>query len=74
MDRLKLETVYLRALDALMSAEEYQIQAAICRLRRAQARLHGWEVRRSPTKHSHRRRGSLPVHLSPPSMRPPKAA
>jgi hypothetical protein len=35
MDRLKLETVYLRALDALMSAvDEYQIQAAIFRLRR----------------------------------------
>jgi hypothetical protein len=47
MDRLKLETVYLRALDALMSADEYQIQAAIFRLRRAQARLHGWEVQRS---------------------------
>jgi hypothetical protein len=77
MDRLKLETVYLRALDALMSAEEYQIQAAICRLRRAQARLHGWEVHGSPTIHS-RRRGStslpLPGHLSPHSMRPPKAA
>ena len=27
-----------------MSADEYQIQAAIFRLRRAQARLHGWEV------------------------------
>jgi hypothetical protein len=44
MDRLKLETVYLRALDALMSADEYQMQAAIFRLRRAQARLHGWEA------------------------------
>jgi hypothetical protein len=76
MDRLKLETVYLRALDALMSADEYQIQAAIFRLRRAQARLHGWEVRRSPTIHSlsHRRRASLPAHLSPHSMRPSKAA
>ena len=74
MDRLKLETVYLRALDALMSAEEYQIQAAVCRLRRAQARLHGWEVHGSPTIHSHRRRALLPVHLSPHSMRPPKAA
>jgi hypothetical protein len=77
MDRLKLETVYLGALDALMSAEEYQIQAAIFRLRRAQARLHGWEVHGSPTIHS-RRRGStslpLPGHLSPHSMRPPKAA
>jgi hypothetical protein len=55
MDRLKLETVYLGALDALMSAEEYQIQAAIFRLRRAQARLHGWEVHGSPTIHSRRR-------------------
>ena len=74
MDRLKLETVYLRALDALMSADEYQIQAAIFRLRRAQARLHGWEVQGSPPTHSYRRRASLPVHLSPHSMRPPKAA
>ena len=75
MDRLKLETVYLRALDALMSAvDEYQIQAAIFRLRRAQARLHGWEVERSPTIHSHRRRAPLPVQLSPHSMRPRKAA
>ena len=74
MDRLKLETIYLRALDALMSAEEYQIQAAIFRLRRAQGRLHGWEVQGSPTTHSHRRRASLPVHLSPHSVRPPKAA
>jgi hypothetical protein len=65
MDRLKLETVYLSALDALMSAvDEYQIQTAIFRLRRAQARLHGWEVQGSPTIHSHRRRASLPVHLS----------
>ena len=75
MDRLKLETVYLGALDALMSAvDEYQIQAAIFRLRRAQARLHGWEVQRSPTIHSHRRRAPLPAHLSPHSVRPPKAA
>jgi hypothetical protein len=74
MDRLKLETVYLRALDALMSAEEYQIQAAIFRLRRAQARLHGWEVQGSPPTHSYRRRASLPVHLSLHSVRPPKAA
>jgi len=75
MDRLKLETVYLHALDALMSAvDEYQIQAAIFRLHRAQARLHGWEVQRSPTIHSHSRRASLPVHLSPHFMRPPKAA
>jgi hypothetical protein len=43
MDRLKLETAYLRALDVVMSAvDEYQLQAAIFRLRRAQARLHGW--------------------------------
>jgi hypothetical protein len=42
MVRLKLETAYLRALDVLMSAvDEYQLQAAIFRLRRAQARLHG---------------------------------
>jgi hypothetical protein len=74
MDRLKLETVYLRALDALMSADEYQIQAAIFRLRRAQARLHGWEVQGSPPTHSYRRRASLPVHLSLHSVRPPKAA
>jgi hypothetical protein len=72
MDRLKLETVYLRALDALMSADEYQIQAAIFRLRRAQARLHGWEVQR--TIHSPTRIASLPVHFSPHSMRPPRAA
>ena len=70
MDRLKLETVYLGALDALMSAEGYQIQAAIFRLRRAQARLHGWEVQRSPTIHSPTRRASLPVHFSPHSRRP----
>jgi hypothetical protein len=45
MDRLKQETAYLRALDALMSAvDEYQLQAAIFRLRRAQARLHGREM------------------------------
>ena len=74
MDRLKLEIVYLSALDALMSADEYQIQAAIFRLRRAQARLHGWEVQRSPTIHSPTRRASLPVHFSPHSRRPPKAA
>src|SRR5580704_2631736 len=49
IDRLKLETVYLRALDALMSAvDEYQLQAAILRLRRAQARLHGSEMQGSP--------------------------
>ena len=55
MDRLKLETVYLRALDALMSAvDEYQLQAAILRLRRAQARLHGREMQGS---HDPERRG-----------------
>jgi hypothetical protein len=43
MDRLKLETTYLRALDGVMSAvDEYQLQAAKFRLRSAQARLHGW--------------------------------
>jgi hypothetical protein len=63
MDRLKLETLYRRALDALMSAvDEYQIHTAIFRLRRAQARLHGWEVQGSPTIHSRRRRASLPAH------------
>jgi hypothetical protein len=62
MDRSKLETVYLRALDALMSAvDEYQIQAAIFRLRRAQGRLHGWEAQGSPTTHSHRRRDRDPA-------------
>jgi hypothetical protein len=41
IDRLKLETGYLSALDALMSAiDEHQLHAAILRLRRAQARLH----------------------------------
>ena len=75
MDRSKLETNYLRALDALMSAvDEYQMQPAVLRLRRAQACLHGWEAQGSPTTHSPRRRASLPVHLSPHSMRPPKAA
>ena len=43
MDRLKLETAYRRALDVLMSAvDERQLQGAIFRLHRAQARLHGW--------------------------------
>ena len=59
MDRLKLETVYLRALDALMSADEYQIQAAIFRLRRAQARLHGWEVQRGSVRQVLQRRSRL---------------
>jgi hypothetical protein len=36
INRLKLETVYLRALDTLMLAvDEYQLQAAILRLGRA---------------------------------------
>ena len=53
MDRLKLETLYLRAFDALMSAvDEYQLQAAIFRLRRAQARLH---ERERPGLHPERR-------------------
>jgi hypothetical protein len=55
MDRLKLETAYLRALDVVMSAvDEYQLQAAIFRLRRAQARLHGWGMQGS---HDPERRG-----------------
>ncbi len=54
MDRLKLETAYLRALDVVMSADEYQLQAAIFRLRRAQARLHGWGM---PGSHAPERRG-----------------
>jgi hypothetical protein len=56
MDRLKLETDYLRALDMLMSADEYQLQAAILRLDRAQARLHGWGM---PGSHDPERRGYL---------------
>jgi hypothetical protein len=49
MDRLELETEYLRALEALMSAVgEDQLQAAILCLRRAQARLHGRDVQGSP--------------------------
>jgi len=60
MDRLKLETAYLRALDALMSAvDEYQLQAAIFRLRRAQARLHGREMQ---GLHDPGRRGLRPGH------------
>jgi hypothetical protein len=59
MDRLKLETAYRRALDVLMSAvDERQLQAAIFRLHRAQARLHGW---RMPGSHDPERRGYL-VH------------
>ena len=51
------ETAYRRALDVLMSAvDEYQIQAAIFRLRRAQARLHGWGMSGS---HDPERRGYL---------------
>jgi hypothetical protein len=60
MDRLKLETAYLRALDALMSAVgERQLHAAIFRLRRAQARLHGREMQ---GLHDPRRRGLRPGH------------
>ena len=60
MDRLKLETAYLRALDVLMSAvDEWQLQAAIFRLRRAQARLHGWDMQ---GLHGPERRGLRPGH------------
>jgi hypothetical protein len=62
MDRLKLETDYLRALDMLMSADEYQLQAAILRLDRAQARLHGWGMPGSPE-----RRGYLGARAGRPS-------
>jgi len=55
MGRLKLETAYLRALDLLMLAvDEYQLQAAIFRLRRTQARLQG---RGMPGSHDPERRG-----------------
>ena len=55
MDRLKLETTYLRALDGVMSAvDEYQLQAAKFRLRSAQARLHGWGM---PASRCPERRG-----------------
>lgn len=61
MDRLKLETIYLRALDTLMSAiDERQIQAAMPRLRRAQARLHGWDVQAPSIPRSYRRRVPRP--------------
>jgi hypothetical protein len=51
MDRLKLETAYLRAFDALMSTvDERQLQAATLRLRRAQARLHGTRKQGSPAR------------------------
>jgi len=74
MNRSKLETNYLRALDALMSAvDERQMQAAILRLRRSQARLHGWGAPRSPTTRSNRRRASLPGPITH-SMHPPEAA
>ena len=57
MDRLKLETAYRRALDVVMSAvDERQLQAAIFRLDRAQARLHGWGM---PGSHDPERRGYL---------------
>jgi hypothetical protein len=74
MDRLKLETIYLRALDALMSAvDEYQLQAAIFRLRRAQTRLHGREMQAPSVRRPHWRRGpSLPSHLLLLFVRPPK--
>ena len=78
MVRLKLETAYLRALDVLMSAvDEYQLQAAIFRLRRAQARLHG---RGTPGSHDPERRGLRRCHLvarvgrrSPALQRPAQA-
>ena len=55
MDRLKLETAYRRALDVVMSAvDERQLQAAIFRLDRAQARLHGWGM---PGSHDPEHRG-----------------
>jgi hypothetical protein len=75
MDRLKLETIYLRALDALMLAvDEYQIQAAIFRLRRAQTRLHKREMQASSVTRPHKKRGpSLPIHLLMLFVRPPKA-
>jgi hypothetical protein len=65
MDRLKLETAYLRALDALMSAiDERQLQAAKFRLDRAQARLHGWGM---PRSHDRERRGYLGARAGRPS-------
>ena len=75
MDRLKLETLYLRAFDALMSAvDEYQLQAAIFRLRRAQTRLHGREMQAPSVRRPDRRRGpSVPGHLLMLFVRPPKA-
>ena len=71
MDRLKLETAYLRALDVLMSAvDEYQLQAAIFRLRRAQARLHG---RGMPRSHDPKRRGLRRGYLVARADRPSPA-
>jgi len=71
MDRLKLETAYLRALDVLMSAvDEYQLQAAIFRLHRAQARLHG---RGMPGSHDPERRGLRRGHLVARAGRPSPA-
>jgi hypothetical protein len=65
MDRLKLETAYRRALDVLMSAvDERQLQAAIFRLDRAQARLHGWGM---PGSHDPERRGHLGARAGRPS-------
>jgi hypothetical protein len=67
MDRLKLETAYLRAFDALMSSvDERQLQAATLRLRRAQARLHGRAMRGFPA------RGPRPGHqVAGANRRPP---
>jgi hypothetical protein len=65
MDRLKLETAYRRALDVLMSAvDERQLQGAIFRLHRAQARLHGWGM---PGSHDPERRGYLGARAGRPS-------
>jgi len=65
MDRLKLETAYRRALDVVMSAvDERQLQAAIFRLDRAQARLHGWGM---PGSHDPERRGYLGARAGRPS-------
>jgi hypothetical protein len=71
MDRLELETTYLRALEAVMSAvDEHQLQAAIFRLCRAQARLHGW---RMPGSHDPERRGLGRGYLVARAGRPSRA-
>jgi hypothetical protein len=70
MDRLKVETDYLLALDMLMSADEYQLQAAIFRLRRAQARLHGWGM---PASYDPERRGLRRSYLVARAGRPSPA-